>query len=63
MRAIVVISLLAAGAALAGCYSRTVEERPVVVQPQPQSSSTVVVPPGSTIICPNGTAVPSGSAC
>jgi hypothetical protein len=61
MRTIVLVSLLAAGTALAGCVDRTVEERPVVVQPQPQS--TIVVPQGSTIICPNGVAVPVGSSC
>jgi hypothetical protein len=55
MRAKVLIAL-ALSFALAGCYSRTVEERqPVVVQqPQQQPSSTVVVPPGTTVVCPAG---------
>lgn len=60
MRKFVLLSLLLAG--LAGCSSRTVEEKPVVVQPQP--TSTVVMPPaGATVICPNGEQVPYGSAC
>ena len=60
MRRIAVISLLLFG--LAGCYSRTVEEKPVVVQPQP--SHTVIVPPaGATVICPNGDRIPYGTTC
>ena len=54
---------------LVACSSHTVEERPVVVQPQPTvvqppSTNTVVIPPaGSTVICPNGVQVPVGAAC
>jgi len=50
MRAALVLALFAT--ALAGCYSRTVEERPVVVQPpaQAQAPNTVVVPPGSVVV-------------
>jgi hypothetical protein len=54
MRANLLIAL-ALSTSLAGCYSysRTVEERqPIVVQPQSQPSSTVIVPPGSTVVCP-----------
>jgi hypothetical protein len=49
MRQIVVIALM--GLSLAACVSRTVEERPVVVQ-QPQPTNTMIVPPGSTITPP-----------
>jgi hypothetical protein len=52
MRAFILVGLVSLS--LAGCYSRTVEEKPVVVQPQSQPSSTVVVPQGSTVVCPAG---------
>lgn len=61
MGKIVLVPFLLVG--LIGCSSRTVVERPVVVQP-PTTASTVVVPSaGATVICPNGTQVPYGSHC
>lgn len=51
MRAFLVTAMILLPLTLAGCYSRTVEERTV---PAPAPSNTVVVPPGSTVICPAG---------
>jgi hypothetical protein len=52
MRAKVLIALVLS-CALAGCYSRTVEERQPVVVQQPPRTNTVVVP-GTTVVCPPG---------
>ena len=56
MRSIVIsVTTALMALTLAGCYSRTVEEKqPIVVQPQ-QPQATVVVPPsGTTVVCPPG---------
>jgi uncharacterized lipoprotein YajG len=48
------LGLLVAMLALAGCISYS---------SSPQPSPTIIVPPGATVICPNGTpAVLSGNA-
>lgn len=47
------LGLLVAMVALAGCFSYS---------SSPQPSPTIIVPPGATVICPNGTpAVLSGN--
>jgi len=54
MMRVYVLIAFATSLALTGCYSRTVEEKPVIVQPPPQPSRTIIVPPGSTVVCPAG---------
>jgi hypothetical protein len=48
MRAALVLAVVGFGLAACGGSDRT------VVVPQPQTATTVIVPQGATVVCPNG---------
>lgn len=48
MRAALVLAVVGLGLTACGGSDRT------VVVPQPQTATTVIVPQGATVICPNG---------
>jgi hypothetical protein len=56
MRAFIVMAIALAPLAVSGCISRTVEERPVQVAPAPAPTTTIIVPPQSTVVCAPGQA-------
>jgi hypothetical protein len=54
MRNLVLIGIALLPLTLAGCFSRTVEERPVQVAPAQAPATTIIVPSGSTVVCSPG---------